>query len=230
MESLLKVTHLVVGVGGTTVLKEMDFSVEQGETVVIIGSNGAGKSLLVRTLMGLIPPIAGSIAWRPGIKIGYVPQKFSVGRHIPITIEEFLALKGPVSRSKIVQTLARVGLPETSAQKPLSILSGGQFQRMIVAWAIIDDPNVLVFDEPTESVDVAGQASIYSLINELKKEAAITVFLVTHDLDTVYSFGDRVLCLSQGSLVCSDSPKKSLSPEMLDTIYGHALHHHGHEH
>ncbi len=230
MEPLLKVTDLKVGIGNTTILKEMDFEVEAGETVVIIGSNGAGKSLLVRTLMGLIPPISGQIEWKKGVKIGYVPQKFFVGQHVPITVGEFLALKGSMTEEHIRTTLARVGLGDAEKDKPVSVLSGGQFQRMIVAWALVDNPTVLVFDEPTESVDVAGQASIYSLIHSLKKDQGITVFLVTHDLDIVYNYGDRVLCLSQGSLVCSESPNKSLSAEMLNTIYGHELHNHAHEH
>ncbi len=230
MQPLLSVKDLVVGYRGTPVLKEMNFNVPEGETVVIIGSNGAGKSLLVRTLMGLIPKVSGEIHWKPGIKIGYVPQKFAVGPQVPITIEEFLALKGNFTEEEIIKALSKVGLGDETRTKSVATLSGGEFQRMIVAWAIIDKPTVLVFDEPTESIDIAGQASIYSLINSLKKDEGITVFLVTHDLDTVYSYGDRVLCLSQGSLVCSESPKKSLSPEVLNQIYGHALHDHGHGH
>ena len=228
MSSLLTVKNLTVGIEETTTLREVDFTIEEGETVVIIGSNGAGKSLLVRTLMGLIPAKGGEIIWKPGVKIGYVPQKFNVEKQVPITIKEFLALKGPITSAKISETLKKVGLPEESRKKTVSTLSGGQFQRMIVAWSILDNPNVLVFDEPTESVDVGGQASIYTLIDTLKKEQGITVFLVTHDLDTVYSYGDRVLCLSQGSLVCSGSPKNSLTTEALNKIYGHDTHSHAH--
>lgn len=226
MSAILSVKDISVGVPGRTILNSASFDIEAGDSVAVIGPNGAGKSMLVKTLAGLIQPLSGSITWSKNSKLGYVPQKFTIGRHIPLLTSEFLQLKEQVTPDDAKRALERVGLSGME-NRPVRVLSGGQFQRLIIAWAIVDNPNVLIFDEPTESVDVAGQESIYSLLKELSLKEGITVFLVTHDLDIVHRYSKKVICLSEGSLVCSAAPVASLDSEAIQRIYGHESHRHG---
>lgn len=227
-EPLLTVQNLKIGVPGTEILHDLSFEVHKGETVVVIGSNGAGKSMLIKTIMGLMKPLGGTFWWSKKPKIGYVPQKFSLPRHVPLSGIEFLALKPNASSAEIDRVLALVELPKEVALRSVQALSGGQFQRLLIAWALLDKPDVVVFDEPTESIDVRGQESIYSLIHDLTQKEGVTTFLVTHDLDIVHRYASRVICLARGTLVCSTDPKSSLSEHILADVFGkdQASHHH----
>ena len=228
MEHLLQVDNLTAGVHNRAVLSNVSFHADAGETVIIIGSNGVGKSVLVKTVLGLLPRIGGSVVWQRGVRIGYVPQKFALDKNIPINVNEFLSLKSGTTKQDRVRSLLAVGLHTSYLEKPISTLSGGQFQRVIIAWALVDNPTVILFDEPTESIDLAGQASIYGLLDTLKHERGISIFLVTHDIDIMYAYGDRVLCLGDGKIICRENPKKTLSKKTLEEVYGHTLEHHHH--
>ena len=227
-EKIIAAHGLTVGVGKTKVLTDVSFESHVGDTTVILGSNGAGKTMLVKTLLGLIPKLGGTVEWKKGTKIGYVPQKFTIDKQVPISIAEFLKLKSQASDEKIVATMNMVGLLAELLHRPMRDLSGGQFQRVIVAWSVVDDPDVLIFDEPTESIDIAGQECIYALIKELKQSRRISVFMVTHDLDVVYMYADHVLSLQGGTMVVSENPKELLDKKMLEQIYGNGIHNHGH--
>ncbi len=148
---ILRVTNLSIEVSNQKIIDNLSFKIKPGITLAIVGPNGAGKTTLFRALLNLIP-YSGKIEWSGKVKIGYVPQILSV-RDIPISVREFLAYKNE-SESDIKSVLASVGLDsETIADKSLEVLSGGQLRRVLMAWAIVDKPNVLLFDEPTSGVD-----------------------------------------------------------------------------
>jgi len=202
--------------------------VKRGEVLTILGPNGAGKTVLLKTLLGIFP-YKGKIEWESGVKIGYVPQRVPFVKDVPMNIEEFFTLKGIKRETKEVIKL--VGFDENFLKKNIGELSSGQYQRILVAWALIGNPDVLLFDEPTTGIDITGEETIYQLLERLKNEKKLTIILVTHDLSVVYKFSDRVICLNKCP-VCQGTPKEVLSPEILSKLYGQEVkfyeHHHQH--
>jgi len=243
--SILKVKDLEVSFDGDKILKDLDFSVNQGDVLAIVGPNGAGKSVLFRALLGLVP-YSGKIEWAKDLKISYVPQKFSIDRELPLSTAEFLKFKEK-SEAKIINILKSVGIgsehkndPEHHARhlkehilsQRLGWLSGGQLQRVLIAWALLDDPDVLLFDEPTAGIDVGGEETIYNLLRKLHGERKLTIFLISHDLNIVYKYADNVLCLNR-EMICYGVPATVLDPGSLAKLYGGEAgfykhdHHHG---
>lgn len=226
MSSLLSVQNLNVRFGATQVLSDISFEVKKGDVVAIIGPNGAGKTVLFRALLDLIP-FEGVVAWRAGVKIGYVPQKLSVEKDLPLSVREFLRLKG-ASDEEIYESLRDVGLLKGHDQHhwehhflnaKLGQISGGEFQRVLIAYALINHPDVLLFDEPTAGIDIGGEETIYSLLEELHKKHGLTIVLITHDLNIIYRYAGKVLCLNKEK-VCYGTPKESLTPKVLEELYG----------
>lgn len=185
--------HLRVWHAGEPVLDDVSFSVPRGRVLAIVGPNGAGKTTLLRALIGAVP-YEGTIRWAEPVRIGYVPQKL-VETDIPLSVEEFLAMKCPGEYGECLET---VGLPRTLLGQTLGTLSGGELQRVLIAWAIVDRPQVLLFDEPTSNVDTGSQDVIYRTLRHLREELRITVLLVTHDVHAVHHFADLVLVLHRG--------------------------------
>lgn len=215
-EIILKVENLTVEIAGESVLENLSFKVEAGDVLTILGPNGAGKTVLLKTLLGILP-FKGSIEWKQGVRIGYVPQRLPFIKDIPMSVSEFLSLKN-ASRNKIKEVLISIGLPRDILQKKVGALSSGQFQRILVGWALVSNPNVLLFDEPTTGVDMGGQESIYNFLEKLNKDKAITILLVTHDLSLVYTMASDCLCLNK-KMLCYSIPKE-LTPERLAQLYG----------
>lgn len=216
------------------VLKDISFSINKGDVLAIIGPNGAGKTVLFRALMGLIT-YDGNIKWADDIKLGYVPQKLPENIHLPLTVGEFFVLKSkkfllkdkPLLQS-VVHELKSVGLGEEILNHKLVHLSRGQLQRVLIAWAILGHPNVLLFDEPTAGIDIAGEDTIYNLLHKLQDERGLTILLISHDLHVVYRYADSVLCLNKQQL-CFGEPRKTLTNEQIAKLYGEsAFYHHGH--
>src|SRR3989338_10383952 len=150
-QSILEVNNLRVDIERQTILENVNFSVKKGEVMAIVGPNGAGKSTLFRALLGLIPH-SGTITWAHNIKIGYVPQKLALERDMPLTVREFLQLKNPNFKT----ALESVGVHEHILDHSLGVISGGESQRVLIAWALLGNPNVLLFDEQTAGIDVSG--------------------------------------------------------------------------
>jgi len=225
---VLKVKNLNVELEGERILENLSFEVKRGEVLTILGPNGAGKTVLLKTLLGIFP-YKGKIEWESGVKIGYVPQRVPFVKDVPMNIEEFFTLKGIKRETKEVIKL--VGFDENFLKKNIGELSSGQYQRILVAWALIGNPDVLLFDEPTTGIDITGEETIYQLLERLKNEKKLTIILVTHDLSVVYKFSDRVICLNKCP-VCQGTPKEVLSPEILSKLYGQEVkfyeHHHQH--
>jgi zinc transport system ATP-binding protein len=217
--SQLEVKDMSVELGGEIVLRNMNFTVERGSVLAIIGPNGAGKTVLLKALLGLTPS-SGSIKWRKGIKKGYVPQRLDIETDIPLTVMEFFSLRRDnPSKEKIRQALEYVQLEATILGDGFGEISVGQRQRVLVAWAVIGEPDVLLFDEPTADIDITGQESIYNMISHLNAHLGLTVILVSHDLNVVYSHAAKVLCINKETL-CIGKPTEVLTPEQLQGLYG----------
>lgn len=214
-DHILRISNLSVRFRNESVLDDVSFQLRKGTTLAIMGPNGAGKSTLFRALLSLVP-YTGKVEWIGKVKIGYVPQRLSVS-DIPISVKEFLSFK---STSSIEECLSTVGLDsEEMLDKSLGVLSGGQLQRVLIAWAIIDKPNVLLFDEPTAGVDVDSEEAIYRRLTTLKRKSDITVLLISHDVHIVREYSDYMLALNKCVTFFGES-KQIMDPDLQRLIYG----------
>lgn len=220
MHNLLEVKNLSVVLGQNHILDDLNFEIKKGEVLAIIGPNGAGKTVLFHALLGLIKPTAGQIIWKPGISIGYVPQRFDIEIDLPLTTREFFYLKDKaVTEKKIKEFLNLVGMEPGVLEEVFSQLSVGQRQRILVAWAIMNEPEILLFDEPTADIDVRGQQSIYHLLHKIQDQLGFAIILISHDLSVVYRYAHQVLCLNR-SKICFGPPQDILNAEQLQDLYG----------
>ena len=230
-ERILEVEHLSVAFDGATVLTNVDFSVARGASLAIIGPNGAGKTVLFKALIGSVP-FTGDIRWAPATRLGYVPQKLDIARDVPITGLDFLRARARVAHvpeDSIAEAVAMVGLASKTVTLPIGALSGGQFQRLLVAFALAGRPNVLLLDEPTAGVDEPGQERLNELVARLQRERRFTVLLVSHDLPVVHEFATAVLCLGRGlGQVCYGQPREVLTQDLLARLYGSRVQFHIH--
>ncbi len=235
-EPLVSAAGLEVTFAGRRVLQQVDLTVEPGEIVTLIGPNGSGKTTLVRALLGLVKPSAGRVVWRPGIRTGYVPQHLQVDDTLPLPVGRFLWLCAPKERGRFAEVLAEVGAAGL-LESPLAAISGGELKRVLLAQALLRDPDLLVLDEPSAGVDVAGQDELYRLIKAIRDRRRCGVLLVSHDLHLVMAATDRVVCLNH-HVCCSGRPELvSRHPEYLALFgpeLGHRLavyaHQHDHHH
>jgi len=217
-EDVLKLSDLSVRFGNQKVLDNVSFSVKRDDTLAIIGPNGAGKSVLFRAILNLIP-YTGEVRWADNVKIGYVPQRLSVQKDLPLTVLEFLKLKEN-NFLKIEKVLKSVGVSnENILKNRLGDLSGGETQRILIANALLGSPQVLLFDEPTSGVDIVGEETIYGLIERLKKEVDLTIIFISHELDIVYKHATNVLCLNKEK-ICYGVPHEVIDKVTLDKMYG----------
>ena len=228
MNLILKVENLRVELEGERIIEGLSFEVKEGEVITVLGPNGAGKSVLLKTLLGILP-YQGKIEWKKKAKIGYVPQRLPFIKDIPMSIEDFFKLK-KVSLKSVKEILNSLGFQENFLKRKIGELSSGQFQRILVAWALVGNPNVLLFDEPMTGIDIFGEETIYKFLAKLKEKKNLTILLVTHDLSVVYKFSNYVICLNKCA-ICQGAPKEVLKPEILEKLYGQEVkfyHHHKH--
>lgn len=217
-------------------MSDISLTLQAGRILTLLGPNGAGKSTLVRVVLGLLSPTSGSLVRDPALRIGYVPQKLHLDTTLPLTVSRFMQLRPGVKKKDILPALKRVQAAHLLEQ-PMQKLSGGETQRVLLARALLNQPQLLVLDEPTQGVDVNGQMALYDLINQLRQEFHCGVLMVSHDLHLVMAKTDEVLCLNQ-HVCCSGTPEVvSLHPEFL-AMFGHRgaeqlaiyRHHHNHRH
>ncbi|MCU5775894.1 zinc ABC transporter ATP-binding protein ZnuC [Erwiniaceae bacterium BAC15a-03b] len=236
MPSLITLENISVSFGQRRVLSDVSLKLEPGRILTLLGPNGAGKSTLVRVVLGLIAPSAGKLDRPAGLRIGYVPQKLHLDSTLPLTVDRFMRLRPGVKRADILPALKRVQAGHL-LEYPLQKLSGGETQRVLLARALLNNPQLLVLDEPTQGVDVNGQVALYDLIDQLRRELNCGVLMVSHDLHLVMAKTDEVLCLNQ-HICCSGTPEVvSTHPEFISmfgprgaeqlAIYRH---HHNHRH
>jgi zinc transport system ATP-binding protein len=229
VDDVLEVSHLSIRFGEMRVVTDLSFGVARGTSLAIIGPNGSGKTVLFKALIGSIP-FAGDVRWAPGIRIGYVPQKLDLERDVPITGLDFLRARAALARESgadITRALGLVGVAPDVAGQAIGTLSGGQFQRLLVAFALIGDPTVLLLDEPTAGVDEPGQERLNELVRRLQHDEGLTVLFISHELTVVYRYATSVLCLSRGQ-GCMGPPRAVLTPELLHEMYGTPVDHHVH--
>ncbi|MCW2245653.1 zinc transport system ATP-binding protein [Azospirillum fermentarium] len=234
-DALLSVRGLTVRRSGRAVLDRVDLDVWPGEVVTLIGPNGAGKTTLVRAVLGLVTGDSGTVERRAGLRIGYMPQKLALDATLPLTVRRFLSLWRPVPRARIDAALDEAGVAHT-AEQPVQAVSGGEMQRVLLARALLGNPDLLVLDEPDQGVDVQGQADLFTRIDALRRTRGCGVLLVSHDLHTVMARTDRVLCLNR-HVCCAGSPEDVRRHPEYHALFGrHAadlavyVHHHDHTH
>ena len=219
--NVLEVERLTVRFGATRVLGDLSFAVSAGASVAVIGPNGAGKTVLFRALVGAIP-FEGAIRWAPTVRLGYVPQKLDLERDLPVTGRDLLTARQRLvraPRNAVAGVLERLSLAPRVLETPIGMLSGGQFQRLLIGFALLGGPNVLLLDEPTAGVDGPGQAQVTRAVHRLQEEDGVTVLMISHDLSVVYRYASAVLCLSHERM-CYGPPRTVLTPDLLAELYG----------
>jgi len=227
-ENILEVKNLTISFDGEKVIDNLSFNVKPGENLVIIGPNGAGKTVLLKALLGMLE-FEGEINWKKEIKIGYVPQKILPEKNIPLSVEEFFGFKH-IAPEQIKKAVQSVGINNLAIlKKKMSAVSSGQLQRILIAWSLIDNPEILLFDEPTSGIDIGGEETVYNLLNKIDKERELSMILVSHDLNVVYKMADSVLCLNKKA-VCFGAPEEAISSENLKRLYGGEVKFYGHKH
>lgn len=234
--SLITTEGLSVRHGRAPVLEDVSLCINKGEIVTIIGPNGSGKSTLIRALLGILPPSKGRIMRARGVRIGYVPQKLAIDASLPMTVRRFLSLPRRIDDTRAAQALARTGVSGVEHQQ-MADLSGGQFQRVLLARALLSAPDILILDEPTQGLDHPSINAFYALIEEVRRDMGCAVLLVSHDLHVVMRASDRVICLN-GHICCQGTPRAVQSAPEYRAMFGvsdtGALalyeHHHDHSH
>jgi len=213
---LLKVANLKLTLQNQIILDNISFNVKKGTTLAILGPNGAGKSVLFRALLNLLP-YTGNVEWTEKVKIGYVPQNVAVS-DIPLSVKEFLSIG--TNKANAENSLSLVKLDDkTILNKRLGVLSGGQLRRVLIAWALVDEPNILFLDEPTSGIDVGSEEPIFLMLNGIKKSKKMTILLITHDIHIVQEYSDYLLALNKCVTFFGKSEEiASLSTQK--TIYG----------
>lgn len=253
---MIRAEHLTVTFDGHKVLDDLTFEIKKGETVAIVGPNGSGKTTLIKTLLGLIP-YSGQIGFFTAealpykkytshlkkffTKVGYVPQKIDFDRTVPITVMELLAIyQHKKNTKKIISLLEEVGAHHLH-HSLVGQLSGGEFQRLMIALALINDPELLIMDEATAGVDIEGENVIYDIVEDLRQKHNLTVIFVSHDIGLVFKYASQVMCLNH-CLLCHGVPQEALTKDIIDKLYAKKSllpdgHHplknktkHGHEH
>lgn len=233
-EPLIELKHIGVRAANQTILSHVDLNVGPEEIVTLIGPNGAGKTTLVKVVLGLMP-FQGTRKVRPDLRIGYMPQKLELNSQLPITVKRFLKTSGASDQ----ELALRMGQTDINAiaDHPMQSVSGGELQRVLLARALMRNPDLLVLDEPAQGVDVIGQAEMYNLIHQIKKQQGCGVLMISHDLHLVMAQTDRVICLNQ-HVCCQGSPDHvSHDPAFID-LFGKEIsenlalytHHHDHKH
>lgn len=236
MNPLIEATGLTLYRPGTSeiILRNVDFRINPGEILTVVGPNGSGKSSLIRALLGHMPLVSGKLRRENGLRIGYVPQRVQLDKAIPLTVRRFLSLPVRITNAATSRALSRTGVAGLE-KRQLTQLSGGQFQRVLLARALIRDPDLLVLDEPTQGLDQPGMVAFYKLIEEVRQQTGSAVLMVSHDLLVVMRSSDRVICLN-GHICCEGSPADvSNAPEYLALFGGEAaetlaLYPHRHDH
>ncbi len=231
--NLITVESLGVSYGANTVLSNVSMVVESGEIVTIVGPNGSGKTSLLKAIIGATPA-SGQIRMKPSLRIGYVPQRLHIDPTLPITVGRFMRLTNKADHATCETALEQAGVPDL-LDRQMSQLSGGQFQRVMLARALLNSPEILLLDEATQGLDQRGSASFYQQIEAVRAETGCAVLMISHELHVVMSASDRVICLN-GHVCCEGTPAVVASAPEYRALFGTgtggalALYRHEHDH
>ncbi|MCZ2721909.1 zinc ABC transporter ATP-binding protein ZnuC [Marinomonas sp. 15G1-11] len=237
MKPLITFDDIGIEFDGRALLSHIQIKIHEGEIVTLIGPNGSGKSTLIRILLGLQIPTSGEVVYHGKTRIGYMPQKLHIDPTLPLSVTDFLSLVRKVDKHQIPEVLAKVGI-EKLAKKQVHFLSGGETQRVLLARALLNRPNLLVLDEPVQGVDVNGQVELYNLISSIRDELQCGVLMVSHDLHLVMAKTDTVVCINQ-HVCCSGTPQHVTGHPAYQALFGIPgaaesiaiySHHHDHVH
>jgi zinc transport system ATP-binding protein len=213
-------------------LHDVDLRIEVGKIVTVIGPNGAGKSTLLKAIIGAVPISAGRIEKRAGLKIGYTPQKIQLEKTMPISVARFLSLAGQLPKGSRADVLEKTDVADLRDAQ-MADLSGGEFQRVLLARALLRKPDLLILDEPTQGLDQPAEARFYRLLADVRKETGAAVLMVSHDLHVVMAKSDQVVCLN-GHVCCSGAPADVSVDPSYKELFGAraelALYEHRHDH
>jgi zinc transport system ATP-binding protein len=232
--SLIDVRNMTVKANGQPILSNVDFHINASEIVTVVGPNGSGKSTLLKAVIGALKPQTGTVQHTPGLRIGYVPQKLHIDPTLPLTVGRFLNLPHRVSGKRARKALSEAGV-EDLMNRQMSNLSGGQFQRVLLARALLNEPQLLILDEATQGLDQPGSAAFYRQIEHVRQELGCAVLMVSHELHVVMAASDRVLCLN-GHICCQGEPEHVASAPEYRALFGSgtqgalALYRHEHNH
>ena len=234
--TLISAHNISLSHHGKPVLDNVSFELKQGEFITLIGPNGAGKSSLIKVLLGLIKADSGDIKRSSSIRLGYTPQTFSPNPFIPISVIGFLNLNQKVESCFMHETALLTGI-DGLLNSPLKSLSGGELQRVLLARALLNKPNILILDEPAQNLDVNGQMHLYKLIQDIHQQQGCAVLMVSHDLHRVMKESTQVLCLyhhiccmGQPETIIKDSQFNDLFADQMDELMATYEHHHNHCH
>ena len=233
---LIKISNLEVKYGSKFVLKNMNLLLKAGEIVTIVGPNGSGKTTLFKAIIGTVSVSKGTIEVKPNLRIGYVPQQLKIDQTLPITVERFLKLSNINFEKSLDKTELILGSKDL-LDVQINSLSGGEMQRVLLARALINDPQVLLLDEATRGLDQPGVAAFYRKIENIRKSTNCAILMISHDLHVVMSSSDRVICVN-GHICCQGTPEiVATSPEYqalfggdVDGTFALYRHHHDHKH
>ncbi|MDP6727457.1 MAG: metal ABC transporter ATP-binding protein [Gammaproteobacteria bacterium] len=235
-ETLITADNISLNHQGKNILDSVSFKLHQGEFITLIGPNGAGKSSLIKILLGLIHQDSGKVKYSKNIRLGYTPQTFSPNPFIPISVIDFLSLNQKVETAltnEIIEVTGIAGLLDS----PLKKLSGGELQKVLLARALLNKPNVLILDEPAQNLDIDGQMQLYKLIQDIHQKNNCAVLMVSHDLHRVMKESTQVLCLYH-HICCQGHPESILNDEQFNDLFADQInelmttyeHHHNHQH
>jgi zinc transport system ATP-binding protein len=231
---LVSLSNVGVRRNGRWLVRGVDFSVSRGEIVTLIGPNGSGKSTTVKTAIGVLKPDEGRVDRASGLKVGYVPQKLAIDWTLPLTVRRLMTLTGPLSDTDMMAALDAVGLSHMAGAE-VQHLSGGEFQRALMARAIARKPDLLVLDEPVQGVDFSGEIALYDLIKSIRNTSGCGILLISHDLHVVMAATDTVICLN-GHVCCRGTPQAVTQSAEYVRLFGSraaqalAVYSHNHDH
>jgi zinc transport system ATP-binding protein len=232
--NLVSVENLSIRYGANTVLSHVTLNIDAGEIVTIVGPNGSGKTSLLRAIIGAVRPHKGQVTRGEGVRLGYVPQKLHIDPTLPMTVSRFLTLPRGAASSAVNEALAQAGVPNLASAQ-MARLSGGQFQRVLLARALIGKPQLLLLDEATQGLDQPGSAAFYRQIEAVRRDTGCAILMISHELHVVMSASDRVVCLN-GHVCCEGTPEVVASAPEYRALFGSgtmgalALYRHDHDH
>ena len=230
---LVKLKNAGLRIKNKWLVQSVSFQVEKGKIVTLIGPNGSGKSTTAKIALGIFKKIEGEVEKYTN-KVGYVPQKISIDWTLPLRVSDFMVLTENIKSEDIDEALSLTGVIHLK-NKNLGSLSGGEFQRVLLARAISKKPELLVLDEPVQGVDFTGEIALYELIKKISDELNCGILLISHDLHTVMSATDHVVCLN-GHVCCSGSPIDVARNNEYKALFGEqasktlAIYEHKHDH